>query len=241
MALPFALLSQVNVTQVSFKPVADSGLLVVFADALSDAAHEAVLALDRTLSADMPNGVTELVPALVNLMVIFDPIQTDHVAVQRAVEERLGNLLHKSAAAESHTVDVCYETPFAPDLDSAAQATGLSQEAVINAHLGGDYRVLMFGFAPGYGYLGGVADAIQVPRKTAAVPNVPAGSVMIAGPQCLITTLKMPTGWTVIGRSPTPVLTQNETAPILFKVGDNVRFNRISAAEYDRLARGGTQ
>lgn len=226
---------------VSFKPVADFGLLVIFADALSDQAHASVLALDQALSRDMPEGVTELVPALVNLMVVFDPLKTDHATVQQAVTQRLAQRVQAATAGNTHPVDVCYDAEYAPDLDAVATATGLTAEAVINAHLQGDYRVLMFGFAPGYGYLGGLPDAIQVPRKPAAVPDVPAGSVMIAGPQCLVTTLKMPTGWSVIGRSPTPILTQDETNPVLFGVGDHLRFNRISRAEFDRLSNGKPQ
>ena len=93
----------------------------------------------------------------------------------------------------------------------------------------------MYGFAPGYAYLGGVPDPIQVPRKPVPLRDVPAGSVIIAGPQCLITTLTMPTGWSIIGRSPTRVLTDDPDHPFLFDIGDRVMFERISA---DQLAGG---
>ncbi len=234
--LPPMTLHPMTLPPVTFKPVADFGLLVVFADTLSDAAHAHVLALDKALTAHMPHGVTELVPALVNLMVVFDPCVTDHAAVQSAIAPHLAQLNPQTTAGQTHTIDVCYDTAFAPDLAAVATATGQTPEAVINAHLSGDYSVLMFGFAPGYGYLGGVPPAIQTPRKPKAVPDVPAGSVMIAGPQCLITTLKMPTGWSVIGRSPTQVLTGSDTRPTLFGVGDRIAFNRISRSDFDRLA-----
>ncbi|MEM6620202.1 MAG: carboxyltransferase domain-containing protein, partial [Pseudomonadota bacterium] len=93
---------------------------------------------------------------------------------------------------------------------------------------------MMYGFSPGYAYMAGVPDAIQVPRKRAAVRDVPAGSVIVAGPQCLITTLTMPTGWTIIGRSPTAVLTGDPAAPFLFAVGDQVTWERIDRATYDK-------
>jgi len=221
----------------SFRQVADFGLLVIFANSYSDAAHDSVLALDRRLSQDLPEGVTELVPAMVNLMVVFDPIQTDHATVQAAVEQRLNDLSITSMDGKTCIVDVCYEGDLAPDLDVVAKETGLSRDAVINIHLSGEYPVLMFGFAPGYGYMGGVPDTIQLPRKLAAVPDRPVGSVMIAGAQCLVTTLVMPAGWYVIGRSPTPILTGVEDAPTLFGVGDSVRFNRISQAEFDTFSK----
>jgi inhibitor of KinA len=136
------------------------------------------------------------------------------------------------------TVQVCYEGAFAPDLETVATATGLSNETVINAHLAGDFQVLMYGFSPGYAYLSGVPKKIQVPRKPAPVRDVPAGSVIIAGPQCLVTTLMMPTGWSIIGRSPTRVLTGNPGRPFLFDVGDQVTFERIDSATFASLSKG---
>ena len=49
-----------------------------------------------------------------------------------------------------------------------------------------------------------------------AVRNVPAGSVIIAGGMCLITTLTMPTGWWRIGHSPARVLTDDPDQPFAF-------------------------
>ena len=91
----------------------------------------------------------------------------------------------------------------------------------------------MYGFAPGYAYLAGVPGAIHMPRKLAALRGVAAGSVLIAGPQCLVSTITMPTGWWVIGRSPTRILTGDPARPFLFDVGDFVRFRRITRAEYE--------
>ena len=65
---------------------------------------------------------------------------------------------------------------------------------MIFAHLAKTYHVVMYGFAPGYAYLGGMPPALHLPRKPSAKRGVPAGSVIIAGAQCLIATLTMPTG-----------------------------------------------
>lgn len=218
-----------------FKAIADHALLVTFADDISVQAHANVIALDKAIAADSPAGVIETVPALVNLLVSFDPMQTDHLAVEGQVRARLDGMQSQAIAGVQRTVHVCYETPFAPDLSAVASATGLSTEAVVNAHLAGAYQVLMYGFAPGYAYLSGVPEQIQVPRKPAPVRDVPAGSVIIAGPQCLVTTLTMPTGWSILGRSPTPILTGDPAHPFLFDVGDHVTFKRIDVATFERL------
>lgn len=199
--------------------MSDCGVLVAFGTVLDDRVHESVLALDAALAADPVPGQVEVVPAYVDLMVVFDPLQTDHAAVTTALRARLG---HHPAARQgrTHAVPVTYD---GPDLPAVAAATGLSAEAVIAAHLSGDYSVYLYGFAPGYAYLGGVPPAIRLPRKEVPVRGVPAGSVIIADRQCIVTTLTMPTGWWVIGRTDVRIL---RPEGLLFDVGDRVRFVR---------------
>ncbi len=218
-----------------YTAVADHALLVTLAEELSDEVHEAIVALDRAITQAMPVGVIEVVPALINLLVSFDPVETDHVQLEKALRRLKIDTQHTSDKAAKRIVQVCYEKPFDFDLDAVANATGLSADAVIKAHLASDYKVLMYGFVPGYAYLGGVDASIQVPRKLAAVRDIPAGCVMIAGTQCLVTTLKMPTGWSIIGRSPTPILLNEPDRPFLFDVGDEVVFERISLDSYNEL------
>ena len=223
-----------------FKPVADHAVLVCFSDTQSDTSHAMVLALDKALAETPPTGMIETVPALVNLLVSFDVSVTDHGAVEAHVRDLLNHVTAKKNVGQMRRVQVCYEAPFAPDLDTVAKATGLSPEAVITAHLAGQYDVLMYGFSPGYAYLSSIPEDIRIPRKPTPVRDVPAGSVIIAGPQCLVTTLTMPTGWSIIGRSPTPILTGNPARPFLFDVGDRVVFERIDVAAFERAQKEAT-
>lgn len=220
-----------------FTPIADCALLVTFAEEITEQVHASIVALDHAISRLNPVGVVEVVPALVNLLVSFDPVVTDHVRLEAELRALLTTLEHSVKKATLRTVQVCYDEPYCRDLDAVAKACGLSKEAVINAHLAGDYKVLMYGFAPGYAYLGGVDERIQVPRKPAAVRDMPAGSVMIAGAQSLVTTLVMPTGWSIIGRSPTQILRDDAEGSFLFDVGDKVSFCRIDRDSCEALSR----
>lgn len=219
-----------------FTPIADHAVLVEFADEISEHASQEILALDRDLAAVPVAGMADVVPALVNILVEFDPLETDHETLIETLKTRIARASDRRISPRIHEVQVCYDAAVAPDLDAVSMATGVSPDAVIACHLAGHYRVGMYGFAPGYAYLTGVDAAIQVPRKPAAIRDVPAGSVIIAGPQCLVTTLKMPTGWSIIGRSPTPILRKDTERPFLFEVGDRVRFCRIGLEEYEKLA-----
>lgn len=216
-----------------FRAVADHAVLVEFAETISDRAHDRVIDLDRVLATKGFAGFVEAVPAYVSLLVEFDPLLVDHRIVEQALRPMLTAAVPPKAEPVTHEVLVCYESDFSPDLISVAEAAGLSVEAVIAAHLAGDYRVFMYGFAPGYAYLSGLPPALQLPRKPSARRGVAAGSVIIAGAQCLVTTLTMPTGWWIIGRSPTRILRDDPVRPFLFDVGDQVRFRRISRADFD--------
>lgn len=220
----------------TFKPVADCALLIELGTKVDDAINRQIVNLDRRIAAADIRGISEVVPALVNLLIVFDPIRTDHKAIQTAVE-KLFPLDHLDAqSGTNHTVKVCYEEGLSPDLDQVSNACGMSREAVINAHLANTLRVSMYGFAPGFAYLTGIDETIQVPRKTAPVRDIPKGSVMIAGPQCLVTTVKMPTGWSIIGRSDADIMTEDPKRPFLYEVGDTVTFKRVTRDELDWVA-----
>ena len=218
-----------------FKAIADHALLITFSDVFSEAVHSQVVALDNSITLDPPQGLIETVPAIVNLLVTFDPLITDHSCLEKSILNNIKNMTNKSYKGTERIVHVCYEEGFSRDLETVSKACGLSKEAVINAHLNEKYNVLMYGFSPGYAYLSGVPKDIQVPRKNSAVRDIDAGSVIIAGSQCLVTTLKMPTGWSIIGRSPTLILTDDLENPFLFNVGDTVNFKRIDLGTFEKM------
>lgn len=216
-----------------FQAVADQAVLVEFGDVINDAAHAKVLSLDKKLAQSHFAGFTEAVPAYVSVLVVFDALVTDHETVQLALKHLLDSADLPASKGILREVEVCYDADLAPDLEAVANQTQLSPDSVINAHLTQTYQVVMYGFAPGCAYLGGVSPRLHLPRKPSARRGIAAGSVIIAGAQCLVTTLTMPTGWWIIGRSPTRILLDDPARPFLFDVGDTVQFRRIDRATFD--------
>lgn len=203
----------------AIRPVGDTALLLDFADC-SDA-FARVVALDRSLAADPPEGMIEAIPATRTLLVVYDPLDTRPTDLAALMRDRLESATSAAIEGAEHIVRVCYD---GPDVAAVAERTGLSAADVAARHAAGDYHVANYGFAPGYAYLGGVPDALHLPRKAAAVRGHPVGSVMIAGAQCLITTLAMPTGWWVIGHTDFRVLDADADRPFRFDPGDRLRF-----------------
>lgn len=216
----------------SLVPVADHAVLVEFGDEIDDITLGRIQSLDAALAAAPPDGLVEVVPALTHLLVVFDPVVTDHATIAAVVADRVDHRVHATPGTH-HVIDICFEAPHAPDLAAAAAQAGLSPEAVAEAHLSAVYRVGMYGFAPGYAYLYGTPPSLQLPRNPVPGPPVPAGSVIITGQQCLVIPVAMSTGWFAIGRSPVQVLRDNPERPFLFDVGDTVGFRRITADELD--------
>ncbi|SDN88821.1 allophanate hydrolase subunit 1 [Ensifer sp. YR511] len=219
-----------------FTPVADHSLLIEFGDLIDHRIHARVMQLDRALAAHPFTGFVEAVPAYTSLLLRFDPRSTDHAIAEQAARRLIEDVAATDAGTGLREVRVCYDDEFAPDLQAVAKACSLTTEQVIEAHLSGQYDVFMYGFAPGYAYLAGVPELIRMPRKSAAMRGVSAGSVFIAGQQCLVSTITMPTGWWILGRSPTAILTGDPDKPFLFDVGDRVVFRRITRTEFDAEA-----
>lgn len=207
--------------------VGDSAILVEFGDTIDPEINGRVVALDRRLTQERLPGVVSLTPAYASLLVSFDPLVTEARLLLPVLERMAAEASPLTATPRTFEIPVCYDPPYSPDLDTVAQTTGLSRDAVVAAHLKTTLRVYMYGFAPGYAYLGGLAPEIRLPRRTTPVRDVPAGSVIIAGPQCIVTTFTMATGWWIIGRSPARLFLPEREEPVLFGVGDEVRFVRI--------------
>lgn len=214
-------------------PVADHAVLVGFGGEINEATLSRIHALDAALTLSPPAGLTEIVPAMTTLLVAFDPMLTDHTSISAAVFDSLASHTN-TASGTRHVIDVCYDAEHAPDVSVAAERCGLTAAEVVDAHLASTFIVGMYGFAPGYAYLYGTPAQIQLPRNPTPGPAVPAGSVIIAGQQCLIIPVAMSTGWFAIGRTAKQMLTADPDRPFLVDVGDTVKFRRIDAIELNR-------
>ncbi|MFV2065082.1 MAG: allophanate hydrolase subunit 1, partial [Chloroflexota bacterium] len=111
-----------------------------------------------------------------------------------------------------------------PDLEEVAARTGLSVEAVVDAHSGTTYRVFMLGFAPGFAYLGTLPASLQLPRRAEPRLRVPSGSVAIAAAQTAVYPHSTAGGWHLLGRTDTVLWDRSAEPPARLRPGDRVRF-----------------
>jgi KipI family sensor histidine kinase inhibitor len=124
----------------------------------------------------------------------------------------------------------------APDLEHVADHAGLSPAQVVERHSGVTYYVYMLGFLPGQAYMGDVPAELALARRETPRPNIPAGSLAIAGTMTCIFPQETPCGWHLIGRSPVPLWEKRSPlAGALLAPGDEVAFTPVSLREYEAL------
>lgn len=128
-----------------------------------------------------------------------------------------------AAAAEPLHVPVAYGNEHGPDLEDAAATLDLAPEEIVRLHSSGIYTVAAVGFSPGFPYLTGLPERLQLPRR-ATPRKVLAGSVAIAGSQAGIYPNASHGGWHVIGRTGLECFNPWREQPALLKVGDHLRF-----------------
>lgn len=113
------------------------------------------------------------------------------------------------------------------DLAEVARLTGLSEEAVVNAHTGTPWTGGFGGFAPGFTYLTGGDPALNVPRRSSPRTAVPPGAVALAGDYSAVYPRESPGGWQLIGRTAASMWDLSRPNPALISPGDLVQFTPI--------------
>jgi len=218
---------------VRFQAASDQSLLVYLGEEIGAAAHERVVWLLRLLQQKPIKWLRNVQPAYCSLLITFDAAAVDHVEVQAKILE----LEHRAKTLPATNprlveVPVCYGGEFGPDLDWVAEQRGLPAEKVVELHIAPTYQAYFLGFAPGFAYLGDLAEEIAVPRLETPRKEVPAGSVGIAGRQTAIYPFGTPGGWRLIGRTPAEIFRKDREPMGLIEIGDQVRFRPITRAEY---------
>ena len=111
-----------------------------------------------------------------------------------------------------------------PDLPDVAALWDVPAAEVARIHSAADFRVAFCGFAPGFGYLTGLPERYDVPRRATPRTAVPAGSVALAGPYTGVYPRASPGGWQLIGTTDAVLWDHARVPAALLTPGARVRF-----------------
>lgn len=213
----------------------DTALVVEFGDVIDRAMSERVLQLGARVRAGGLEGVVEVMPTFRSLMVHYDPVSTSGEKLSAQLRALLDGVTTEKQSVKLWRIPACYEEAHAPDLADVAQQTGMDRDEVVRLHSRTQFHVYMVGFVPGYPYMGDLPPALVLPRRANPRIRVPAGSIAIATTMTAIYPLESPGGWHLIGATPVRLFDAASDRPALLQPGDKVRFEPVSAAEFDAI------
>ena len=222
----------------TFHHVGDCALSVEFANEISLPTNQKVCALKTALEKRAVYGIRELIPTYRSLLIRYDPLLIEWVAIKTAVEACVNSLgdmpLSKTVITE---IPVLYEDEYAMDLEDIAKIENKTVEEIIRIHSQSDYYVYMLGFSPGHPYTARFENPFFFQRRSSPRIRIPGGSVVVQREQSNITPFPQPCGWNVIGSTPLLMCDYRHKDPFLLKAGQWVRYVPIDRPQFMEIKR----
>ncbi|MEL0011233.1 MAG: carboxyltransferase domain-containing protein, partial [Bacteroidota bacterium] len=153
----------------------------------------------------------EWVPSYRSIGGWFDKEKLTHQELWDWIKECLEEGVEEGVEeiVQDFELPVCYELGL--DWDRIEEVSGRSRAEWIAQHSAGRYQVAAIGFLPGFVFLDGLDDALQMPRLERPRTKIPEGTVGIGGHQTGWYAIESPGGWNSIGRTPRPLLDLGQT------------------------------
>jgi inhibitor of KinA len=214
------------------RAVGEGSILVEYEEEVSLEVNRKARQLAFGLERASYPGLEEVIPTYRSVVVYFDPVRVDSEAVRGLIEEVNAHLVEiELPSPRLFRIPTIYNRTHGPDLDRVAEHSGLTTDEVIQLFSTQAYPVYCLGFICSLAYLGGVPEALHVPRLATPRPFVPAGTVGFAGPQANILPVDSPSGFNYIGRTFVAVYDPREFPPTLIRPGDYIQCPAVSEQE----------
>ncbi len=215
--------------------LSENTVAILFDQSISKQTAAEILKLRKLIDKAFAEYVIDIIPSYTSIHLSFNPRKIRH----QSFVEKLTALTQQTAEIEQDEsqqrrieIPVYYGEEVGLDLQDIAEKSGLSIEQIIQMHSEKIYAVFALGFSPGFAYLGSVDTPIAIPRKETPRLAIAKGSLGIAGEQTAVYPFESPGGWNIIGRTPLELVDYSQQPPCIFEVGDSVKFNPISRAEF---------
>jgi len=220
------------------RPSGDRAVLVELENRIAPEVNRKIRALALAIESDPFPGIQEVLPAYRALMVTYDPLKIEY----RDLVEKIHLWNEKAGSIDLpprrlFRLPTVYGGSHGPDLQRVADIVRLSSEEVIRIFSTTPFMVYFIGFICGLAYLGGLPEALRVPRLATPRTLVPAGSVGFAGGQANAISTDQPSGFNYIGRTFVNLYDPRIFPPIPFVSGDEIVFISVSEEE-GRKAQG---
>ena len=213
--------------------IAEDTLLVEFGDSLDDNLHNKVLMLDSALSESSIAAHLETLPTFRSLMIQFDVFALSAESLLEALS--ILDISSVKFKGQTWRVPVCFENGCAQDLAEVSDKLGITEAEIIERILHSPLKLYMYGFAPGFAYLGGLDTKLNITRRDTPRAPMPQGALMIAGGLASLSSVSMPTGWYVLGQTPVTMFSLQRKTLVPFAVGDELQLYPLDFDTFIKL------
>lgn len=220
-------------SQVEVNFLGEDGILVRFEEKIDLKTNLKVQALKKNLLDENIEGIIELIPSYRSLLILYDPNKISYELLKEKIlklSKRNINIHYKKR--KIYEIPAYFGSDLGLDLKFVASFHKLSEEEVIKKLLKRVYYVYMYGFLPGFIYLGGLPKILHTPRLESPRILVPKGSIGIGGEQLGIYGIPSPGGFRIIGLTYIDLIKIEKDIKIEIKEGEFVRFKRVSKDEF---------
>lgn len=219
-----------------YKIASESSIIVYFGSTIDPLISKEVQKSYLALKAEQCEDFFEIIPSYASIMINYDLMRFDFDGVCEKIEK----IIHHAeeitmSEPKIITIPSYYGVEVGLDLELLAEEKNVSVDEIISLHVKSLYSVYAIGFAPGFAYLGEIDARLATSRLSSPRKAVPKGSVSIADRQTAVYPSQSPGGWKVLGRTPTAMFDATYAGLSLLHVGDQVRFEPISKAEFLKL------
>lgn len=167
----------------------------------------------------------EVVPGIASVTVLFDPLIVSASDVTKEMLRVFDNAPdHFEARVAPVEIPITYGGDAGPDLKVVCETLRIDEGAFISQHTRAVHTVDMIGFTPGFAYVSGLGNELNVARRATPRPRLPAGSIGISGEYTGIYALAGPGGWPIIGRTNVQLFNPQAEDPFLLVPGQQIKF-----------------
>lgn len=219
------------------KPMGDRAILIDFEPEIDEKSLENLLNVKKIIENEMLEEDVEVINTYHSLLIVYNyTIENiyDKVLALKGLISKAN--IGKKINSKIHYVPVCYEEEFGLDLELISRAKNLKISDIIELHTAPVYTVYFIGFLPGFLYLGGLDEKLQISRRSSPRMKVEKGAVGIGENQTGIYPKSSPGGWQIIGNSPVSFFDKNSNPPCVILPGDKVKFYAITKSQYLQIS-----
>lgn len=191
------------------------------------ASLDSVLAVHARLVQHPLKGQVDVLAAAQTVLTIFDSCTSARTARSSIAALDPTPSEDTRLTGDPVRIEVVYD---GDDLTDVGTLTGLGADGVIKAHTGQLWTAAFGGFAPGFAYLVGENESLNVPRRDTPRTAVPAGSVALAGNFSAVYPRRSPGGWQLIGRTAARMWDLDRDQPALLRPGTTVQYVAVREA-----------